>query len=120
MVFTAERIPLTEGEYLRLRGLALKSAEDFLRMYKSIPNKTASCLPVKTTFYGSAPRTAQELLEVCIKSPSRAYSRAYCVDKEGETWTGHPDAEWQAGGEGPSKGQGAQPQTMGEKGIGAD
>lgn len=63
IIFEEERAPLPEEEYLRLKALALKSAEDFHTLYCSIPDKNASCLPERNTFYGPVPRTAQEMYE---------------------------------------------------------
>ncbi|MBD5132996.1 MAG: hypothetical protein HDT38_00760 [Clostridiales bacterium] len=58
-----ERGPLSREEYLGLKSLALKSAEDFYALYTSVPNKNVSCLPERSTFYGPVPRTAQEMYE---------------------------------------------------------
>lgn len=63
IIFEEERAPLPEEEYLRLKALALKSAEDFHALYCSVPDKNASCLPERNTFYGPVPRTAQEMYE---------------------------------------------------------
>ena len=63
VLFNTEREPLTQAEYEELKGLALKSAEDFLRLYEAIPNKRKSVLPVRKTFYGQIPRTAEEMYE---------------------------------------------------------
>ena len=63
ILFEEERAPLSEEAYLRLKALALKSAEDFHALYASIPDKNASCLPERNTFYGAVPRTAQEMYE---------------------------------------------------------
>ncbi len=50
-------------EYLELKSLTLKSAQDFLTLYLAIPDKNKSCLPVRKTFYGQVPRTAFEMYE---------------------------------------------------------
>lgn len=63
IIFEEERMPLTQEEYLRLKSLALKSAEDFYKLYASVPDKALSCLPERRTFYGSVPRTAREMYE---------------------------------------------------------
>ncbi|MDE6260796.1 MAG: hypothetical protein K2M42_08060 [Oscillospiraceae bacterium] len=63
IMFEEERVPLPEEAYLRLKALALKSAEDFHALYASVPDKNASCLPVRNTFYGAVPRMAQEMYE---------------------------------------------------------
>ncbi len=60
-IFDPERAPLTRPEYERLKALALKSAADFLTLYRAVPDKTASANPVRATFYGDVPRTADEM-----------------------------------------------------------
>ena len=61
VLFESEAAPLTEEEYRWLKALALRSAADFLALYRSIPDKDTSCLPERQTFYGAAPRTAREM-----------------------------------------------------------
>lgn len=63
VLFDVERQPLTRGEYERLKGLALRSAEDFLARYEAIPDRDRSANPVRRTFYGDVPRTAREMYE---------------------------------------------------------
>lgn len=60
-LFDAERLPLSPEEYEGLKTLTLRSAEDFLALYQSIPNKDESVLPGRRTFYGQVPRTAEEM-----------------------------------------------------------
>lgn len=59
----AEREPLERAEYERLRDMALRSAEQFLRLYESVPDPDRSANPVRQTFYGAVPRTAREMYE---------------------------------------------------------
>lgn len=59
--FSSEEESLTMEEYVKLRDLALKSATDFLKLYETIPGKNASVLPIRKTFYGLVPRTAEEM-----------------------------------------------------------
>lgn len=61
VIFDNEKEPLSKEEYLYLKDLALKSAGDFHQLYLSIPDKNVSCLPERKTFYGTRPRTAQEM-----------------------------------------------------------
>lgn len=61
VLFEEEKKPLSVSEYEELKMLALKSAQDFLTLYEAIPDKDKSCLPVRKTFYGQAPRTAFEM-----------------------------------------------------------
>lgn len=63
VLFDAERPPLTRAEYDALKALALRSAEDFLALYQSIPDPDRSVLPLRRTFYGPVPRTAREMYE---------------------------------------------------------
>ena len=59
VLFASEREPLTE--YAALKAQVLRSAADFLTLYRSAPDENVSCLPVRQTFYGRAPRTANEM-----------------------------------------------------------
>ena len=61
VIFSSEEEPLTIEEYIKLRDLALKSATDFLKLYEAIPDKNSSVLPIRKTFYGQVPRTAEEM-----------------------------------------------------------
>lgn len=61
VLFDSELPPLTRAEYERLRGLALRSARDFLALYESVPDKDGTTLPPRETFYGAVPRTAREM-----------------------------------------------------------
>ena len=63
VIFDSERETLTAEEYTRLKSLCLRSAQDFLLLYGSVPDKNKSCLPGRTAFYGDVPRTAQEMYE---------------------------------------------------------
>lgn len=62
-IFDCEKVSMTREEYLSLKSLALKSANDFLTLYVSVPIKESSCRPERETFYGAVPRTAQEMYE---------------------------------------------------------
>lgn len=59
----AEKKPLTREEYEHLRRLCLVSAEEFLALYESVPDKDRSENPIRQTFYGAVPRTAREMYE---------------------------------------------------------
>jgi hypothetical protein len=61
VIFETEKAPLRAEEYLRLKSLAMKSAEDFHRLYASFPDKNKSANPMRNTFYGAVPRTAAEM-----------------------------------------------------------
>lgn len=63
VLFDTEALPLSQEEYAVQKQLALQSAADFLALYQSVPDKDASCLPHRNTFYGAVPRTAREMYE---------------------------------------------------------
>ena len=63
VLFESEKAPLTAEEYEKLKALALKSAKDFLALYESIPDKRATVIPERKTFYGNLPRSADEMYE---------------------------------------------------------
>lgn len=60
-IFEEEKTPLTLQEYLALKALALKSAEDFLRLFEAMPDRNRSVLLPKKTFLGFKPLTALEM-----------------------------------------------------------
>jgi len=63
VLFDSERLDLSEDEYLRLKARALTSAESFQALYDAFPDKHRSVLPERKTFYGSVPRTAEEMYQ---------------------------------------------------------
>ena len=63
VLFKSEKAPLTADEYKKLKALALKSAKDFLALYESIPDKSATASAERKTFYGNVPRSADEMYE---------------------------------------------------------
>ena len=63
VLFESEKAPLTADEYEKLKTLALKSAKDFLALYDSIPDKSATAIAERKTFYGQVPRSADEMYE---------------------------------------------------------
>lgn len=63
VIFEEEKALLTFEEYTELKALAIKSADDFLRLYNTIPDVNKSALPIRGTFYGQAPRTAKEMYD---------------------------------------------------------
>lgn len=83
VLFDAEREPLTAQEYGALKALALKSAGDFQRLYNAIPQKDLSHAPARRTFYGSVPRTAQEMYEH-TKSVNSYYFAELDVEADNE------------------------------------
>ena len=81
VIFSEEKEPLTSQEYLELKLLALKSANDFLELYNSIPDKNRSSLPIRRTFYGQVPRTANEMYEH-TKNVNSYYFKEIGVDAD--------------------------------------
>ena len=63
VLFESEKAPLTAEEYKKLKALALKSAQNFLALYDSVPDKNATAAPERKTFYGKVPRSADEMYE---------------------------------------------------------
>jgi len=61
VLFPSEKAPLTEPEYRALKRLALKSAEDFLSLYRAVPDPEHRPYPARRTFYGQVPGTAKEM-----------------------------------------------------------
>lgn len=63
VLFAAECGEMSREEYEQLRFLVLKSAQDFQKLYSSIPNPDISLRPSRKTFYGMVPRTPREMYE---------------------------------------------------------
>ena len=61
VLFESEKGELSLQEYAHLKKLALRSAKDFLALFRSIPNKNGTVLSPRKTFYGQVPITADEM-----------------------------------------------------------
>ena len=83
VLFDTEQDAFTMEEYTRLKELVLKSAVDFLKLYQSIPDKDKSCLPIRKTFYGQVPRTAEEMYQH-TKNVNSYYFAEIGVDEDNE------------------------------------
>ena len=83
VLFDTEKNTLTIEEYMKLKELALKSADDFYRLYQSIPDKNKSVLPIRKTFYGQVPRTAEEMY-LHTKNVNSYYLAEISVDVDNE------------------------------------
>ena len=81
VLFESEKVPLTSDEYEKLKALALKSAKDFLALYESIPDKSATAITERKTFYGPVPRTADEMYEH-TKNVNEYYFAEISVDAD--------------------------------------
>ena len=83
VLFESEKAPLTADEYEKLKALALKSAKDFLALYDSIPDKSATAIAERKTFYGQVPRTADEIY-VHTKNVNEYYFAEIEVDADND------------------------------------
>ena len=83
VLFDTEKTSLTKEEYQRLKNLVLKSAQDFLKLYHSIPNKDATIREARKTFYGQVPRSATEMYEH-TKSVTAYYFAEIEVDADND------------------------------------
>lgn len=63
IIFDNERAPMSYIEYQNLRSFALRSANDFYTLYRSVPQKNVEISPERKTFYGKVPCTAYEMYE---------------------------------------------------------
>ena len=81
VLFESEKAPLTADEYEKLKALALKSAKDFLTLYNSIPDKSATVIAERKTFYGQVPRSADEMYEH-TKNVNEYYFAEIAVDAD--------------------------------------
>ena len=81
VLFESEKAPLTAEEYKKLKALALKSAQDFLALYDSVPDKNATAAPEHKTFYGKVPRSADEMYEH-TKNVNTYYFAEIAVDAD--------------------------------------
>ena len=81
VLFESEKVPLTADEYEKLKALALKSAKDFLTLFNSIPDKIATVIAERKTFYGQVPRSADEMYEH-TKNVNEYYFAEIVVDAD--------------------------------------
>jgi hypothetical protein len=81
VLFESEKAPLTAEEYKKLKALALESAQDFLALYDSVPDKNATAAPERKTFYGKVPRSADEMYEH-TKNVNTYYFAEIAVDAD--------------------------------------
>ena len=83
VLFRDEEYPLTLSEYHELKGLALKSASDFLTLYQTIPNQEICDRPLRRTFYGQVPATATQMY-LHTKNVNSYYFGEIGVDADNE------------------------------------
>ena len=83
VMFETEKLPLRTEEYQYLKSVALKSAEDFYHLYTSFSEKNQSVNPIRNTFYGAVPRTAEEMYQH-TKNVNAYYFSEIGVDADNE------------------------------------
>lgn len=83
VLFHTEKAPLSAEEYHYLKSVAMKSAEDFHALYLSFPDKSKSSNPMRKSFYGDVPRTAEEMYHH-TKSVNSYYFSEIGVDADNE------------------------------------
>ena len=83
VIFETEKLPLSAEEYHYLKTIAMKSAEDFYRLYASFPDKNKNVNPIRKTFYGAVPRTAEEMYQH-TKNVNAYYFSEIGVDADNE------------------------------------
>ena len=81
--FEEEESALSLEEYIKLKELALKSAQDFQKLYEAIPDKEKSILPCRKTFYGQVHRTAEEMY-IHTKNVNSYYFGEIGIDVDNE------------------------------------
>ena len=70
------------------KASALRSAADFLALYRSIPDPDQSVLPPRETFYGAVPRTAREMYEYTKNVNSYYFGEVgIAADNEGDIFS---------------------------------
>lgn len=78
ILFDSEKAVLTIEEYQQIKQIALKSAQDFLTLYQSIPNRHGTMQKPRKTFYGEVPLSAEAMYEH-TKSVNSYYFRGIQV-----------------------------------------
>lgn len=63
VLFPSERLPMDMTEYTQKKQLCLRSAQDFEKLYASIPQKDRALKKSRRTFYGKIPCSAREMTE---------------------------------------------------------
>lgn len=63
VLFPSERLPMDMTEYTQKKLLCIRSAQDFEKLFASIPQKDRSLRKSRRTFYGKIPCSAREMAE---------------------------------------------------------
>lgn len=81
VLFDSEREPLSLGDYEKLKMLAIRSAQDFNKIYLAIENPDISDRPHRMSFYGAVPRTPRQMYEHTNRTTAY-YAAAFGIDME--------------------------------------
>ena len=63
VLFPSERLPMDMTEYTQKKQLCIRSAQDFEKLIRSIPQKDRALRKSRRTFYGKIPCSAREMEE---------------------------------------------------------
>lgn len=63
VLFPSERLPMDMTEYTQKKQLCIRSAQDFEKLFASVPQKDRSLRKSRRTFYGRIPCSAREMAE---------------------------------------------------------
>jgi hypothetical protein len=63
VLFPSERLPMDMTEYTQKKQLCIRSAQDFEKLFASIPQKDRALRKSRRTFYGKIPCSAREMAE---------------------------------------------------------
>lgn len=63
IIFENEKMPMTSAEYEAVKALVIRSAQDFEKLYCSLPDRETTDIPQRETFYSGLPRTGREMYE---------------------------------------------------------
>lgn len=63
VLFPSERLPMDMTEYTQKKQLCIRSAQDFEKLFASIPQKDRALRKSRRTFYGKIPCSAREMID---------------------------------------------------------
>lgn len=85
VIFHSERLPMERAEYEREKALVLRSARDFDRLYRLLPDPDATDILPRATFYSKRPCTGREMYVHTNQVT------AYYLNEIGLDWENLPD-----------------------------
>ena len=83
VLFPSERLPMDMTEYTQKKMLCIRSAQDFEKLYASIPQKDRALKKSRRTFYGKTPCSAREMTEHTNRAIAY-YAQGIGIDFENE------------------------------------